>query len=300
EQLLLKCSDIPILSQHLSATMSPLNLTVGYFSHPPFSDFVHSRVEGVVWELLRPAAGLPPETRDRCTRFTSQLIIPVLRTPGAVWLGPSAGPHRERRNVAAEGGGSSLATAALIILVSCSFAAVLVWVLERLKNPQEFPARFHSRVFWEGWWWAFITMTTVGYGGQIPKTILGRLFAIDVRSSFGLVLISMFTAVPSADWKSLMPAGIGPPTLDTQQQRWQPYRRPILTAGLWASARHIGRGTAPRPALVEHFYATLHIRHVSAHGTNIRAAAVSKPQLGCVLKRDPPFVALAHSICHHT
>jgi len=32
---------------------------------------------------------------------------------------------------------------------------------DRLKNPDEFPRPFINGT-WEGFWWAFVTMTTVG------------------------------------------------------------------------------------------------------------------------------------------
>uniref|UniRef100_A0A1I8J4Y3 SGF29 C-terminal domain-containing protein n=1 Tax=Macrostomum lignano TaxID=282301 RepID=A0A1I8J4Y3_9PLAT len=120
-------------------------------------------------------------------------LIPLRTSPtaaGAVWLDPTIRPHQS--------GLSQLNFVVhawpllVIILVSCAYAGVIAWLMERLKNPQEFPRPF-LRGFWEGCWWAFITMTTVGYGDRSPKTICGRLFAF-LWISFGLVITSMFTA----------------------------------------------------------------------------------------------------------
>ena len=45
------------------------------------------------------------------------------------------------------------------------------------KNKKEFPSNF-VRGWWEGIWWSFISMTTVGYGYKSPKSIPARLFSM--------------------------------------------------------------------------------------------------------------------------
>lgn len=46
---------------------------------------------------------------------------------------------------------------------------------------------------WDGMWWAWITMATVGYGDVVPHTGAGRLFA-SLVVLFGVVLLSLLTA----------------------------------------------------------------------------------------------------------
>ncbi len=46
---------------------------------------------------------------------------------------------------------------------------------------------------WDGMWWAWVTMATVGYGDVVPHTGAGRLFAALVIL-FGVVLLSLLTA----------------------------------------------------------------------------------------------------------
>ena len=46
---------------------------------------------------------------------------------------------------------------------------------------------------WDGMWWAWVTMATVGYGDVVPHTGAGRLFA-SLVVLFGGVLISLLTA----------------------------------------------------------------------------------------------------------
>ncbi len=46
---------------------------------------------------------------------------------------------------------------------------------------------------WDGMWWAWVTMATVGYGDVVPQTGAGRLFA-SLVILFGVVLLSLLTA----------------------------------------------------------------------------------------------------------
>jgi len=46
---------------------------------------------------------------------------------------------------------------------------------------------------WDGMWWAWVTMSTVGYGDVVPDSAAGRLFG-SLLILFGVVLLSMLTA----------------------------------------------------------------------------------------------------------
>ncbi|MDH4215925.1 MAG: potassium channel family protein [Gallionella sp.] len=46
---------------------------------------------------------------------------------------------------------------------------------------------------WDGMWWAWVTMATVGYGDVVPHSGAGRLFA-SLLIIFGVVVLSMLTA----------------------------------------------------------------------------------------------------------
>ena len=74
----------------------------------------------------------------------------------------------------------------VFLIVAASFAVIggtLVWELERGSNPS-----FHN--FGDAIWWAFATMTTVGYGNG-PATLAGRVIAAIVMvvgiGCFGVV-----------------------------------------------------------------------------------------------------------------
>ncbi|XP_015753438.1 PREDICTED: phosphatidylinositol phosphatase PTPRQ-like [Acropora digitifera] len=98
--------------------------------------------------------------------------IPIMQTPGVAFI------VAEKRNIHYE----VLMTvyscwpAVPIACIMAYIAGIIVWALDMKWNHVDFPKSF----FWgslEGMWWSFVTMTTVGYGDRIPKSIPARLFA---------------------------------------------------------------------------------------------------------------------------
>lgn len=79
----------------------------------------------------------------------------------------------------------------LFLIVVISIAAHLIWILERKHNP-EFPEKYIEGI-WEAFWWAVVTVVTVGYGDKTPKGVAGRIVAT-VWMFTGVMLISYFTA----------------------------------------------------------------------------------------------------------
>jgi len=82
---------------------------------------------------------------------------------------------------------------ALLALIVLLFAAGLaVWVFEWKRNPNEFGGS-RARGLGSGLWWAAVTVTGVGYGDKVPRTLGGRIVAL-VCILIGIVIISSFTA----------------------------------------------------------------------------------------------------------
>jgi len=61
-----------------------------------------------------------------------------------------------------------------ILLVVLFVVGTLMWLAERRGNSEQFP-RSWRRGLPEGLWMALVTMTTVGYGDRVPRTLAGRL-----------------------------------------------------------------------------------------------------------------------------
>ena len=71
----------------------------------------------------------------------------------------------------------------------------LVWIVER-KSNNEFPAKFKG--IGDGFWWSWVTMTTVGYGDKVPATGSGRMIAA-VWMLASVLVVSGFTAAASSE-----------------------------------------------------------------------------------------------------
>lgn len=69
---------------------------------------------------------------------------------------------------------------------------LLVWLVERKRNPEQFGGSTAQGVG-SGFWWAAVTMTTVGYGDKAPLTLAGRLLGL-VWMFTALIIVASFTA----------------------------------------------------------------------------------------------------------
>ncbi len=86
--------------------------------------------------------------------------------------------------------------AATLLTFVLLLLGVLIWICERRRNPDQVgPSSL--RGIGAGFWWAAVTMTTVGYGDRVPVTVLGRLLAL-VWMFTALILAASFIATFSA------------------------------------------------------------------------------------------------------
>lgn len=72
------------------------------------------------------------------------------------------------------------------------FVGALLWAVERKRNVEQFGGSTVEGVG-AGFWWAAVTMTTVGYGDKAPVTFLGRVIGL-IWMFAAIILISGFTA----------------------------------------------------------------------------------------------------------
>lgn len=80
-----------------------------------------------------------------------------------------------------------LGLAGLLLLVGA-----LLWIFERRRNTDQFGGKT-TQGLGNSFWWAAVTMTTVGYGDKAPVTLGGRVIAIIWMFS-ALIMVSTFTA----------------------------------------------------------------------------------------------------------
>lgn len=79
-----------------------------------------------------------------------------------------------------------------LLLAVLFFWGFLVWLFERKHNTDEFGGTSAEGIG-SGFWWAAVTMTTVGYGDKSPRTFAGRVVGF-VWMFAAIILISFFTA----------------------------------------------------------------------------------------------------------
>ncbi|XP_022784223.1 uncharacterized protein LOC111324830 isoform X2 [Stylophora pistillata] len=108
--------------------------------------------------------------------------------------GPAYIAKRNRMKPLEQLGGSFINGGQIIglTLILTVISGVFIWILDRHKNPVDFPPSFISGS-WQGFWWAFVTMTTVGYGDTSPKSVPARLYSI-LWMLLGMVAFSVLTA----------------------------------------------------------------------------------------------------------
>lgn len=68
----------------------------------------------------------------------------------------------------------------------------LLWLVERRRNPEQFGGSAAEGIG-SSFWWAAVTMTTVGYGDKAPVSLAGRLVGL-VWMFAGLIMVASFTA----------------------------------------------------------------------------------------------------------
>lgn len=81
-----------------------------------------------------------------------------------------------------------------ILLGSMVGFGIAVALIERHRNAAQFGGRSGM---WEGVWWSIVTMTTVGYGDRVPRTVPGRIIA-GVWMITALVLVTIIAGVLSS------------------------------------------------------------------------------------------------------
>lgn len=83
-------------------------------------------------------------------------------------------------------------TAIGVLIGILLIAGAAVWFFERRRNAEEFGGSAAHGLA-EGFWWAAVTMTTVGYGDKSPRTLGGRIIGL-IWMFAAVIIISSLTA----------------------------------------------------------------------------------------------------------
>ena len=78
------------------------------------------------------------------------------------------------------------------LMLAMLISAVGIYLFERKQNREQFDKGWVKGIA-AGLWWAAVTLTTVGYGDKVPKTLGGRLIGL-IWMFAGLFIIAGFTA----------------------------------------------------------------------------------------------------------
>lgn len=218
----LTCSGLVAAQTPASASTAPISasktLTVGVKLAPPFVIADSDGYKGLAIELWQEAADDHGWTFQYKEYDLEGLLNAVREGKVDVGLGAiTATADREKTMdfghpitssglgvaVRKKGGSGWLAVAEALIspaflkvigllVLLLLIVGVLVWSLERRGNPDEFGGRKSQGIF-SGFWWAMVTMTTVGYGDTAPRSVPGRILGM-VWMLAALMVVSFFTA----------------------------------------------------------------------------------------------------------
>ncbi len=81
--------------------------------------------------------------------------------------------------------------------IMLGFSGILMYYIERNAQPQAFEN------IGDGFWWAIVAFTTVGYGDIYPVTPLGRLLS-SIISLIGIAMIAIPTGIISSAFMSML------------------------------------------------------------------------------------------------
>ena len=202
------------------------NMTVSWWNLPPYVYKTNTNVDGILktiveklvgdccgelvgFTYLKPAKNsqemklgynnsvlnFPVYAKRTVDTILGKPFVPVIESPGIIFITklPEDGKSSKVVIESAIQGWPIL----MLGLLMTAIAGILMWMLDSYINYEEFPKSFFQGV-WKGFWWAIVTMTTVGYGDKVPRSVVARTLAI-IWVSIGLIIFALFSsAITSA------------------------------------------------------------------------------------------------------
>jgi ABC-type amino acid transport substrate-binding protein len=228
---------IPSKIQAQPETPAEKVLVVGTFEAPPFSfktrDGRWTGISIELWENIANEMGLKYEYEERTVKglldgVTDKSLVAVvtaltLTTEREKLFDFTHSFYNTGLAIAVEAKKGGLWKALFKRFLSTEFlriigaligglviVGIIIWLFERKKNKEHFGGDLKKGIG-DGIWWSVVTMTTVGYGDKVPKSVVGRLIAT-IWIFSGVILVSVFIAtITSALTVSQLEYAIGGP-----------------------------------------------------------------------------------------
>ena len=113
--------------------------------------------------------------------FDSGLMVLVRDDPDGKLMGMTVGVFKV------------IGYSVIAFLIGLTIVAHAIWFLEKSDtDAKSFPTEYKRGIV-DAYWWAVVTMTTVGYGDKCPKKVIGRIIA-GVWMIIGIIWFAAFTA----------------------------------------------------------------------------------------------------------
>lgn len=147
------------------------------------------------------AAGVAAVTITQEREEDMDFTHPIYSTGFGIALAPLQQPGW--RDVAGRFLSLRFLGAAGFLLLVLFGAGALIWAVEHRANPEQFGGR--GGLF-SGFWWAAVTMATVGYGDKVPKTVPGKVIGIVwmfvTVATLGTMIASLSSAITVSQLQS--------------------------------------------------------------------------------------------------
>ena len=196
-------SSTPLAAQPadtLAALAFPARLTAGVTHAPPYAiqndDGTWDGIAVELWRELGRAGGFEAALRESpdgdlvggvargafdlalVTRASAEdearvdFTLPYSTAPLGVASKESSGIARVLENLFTPTFFKIVLGLCILLLI----VGIVVWLFERRDNEDDFREGKHG--IWDGFWWAGVTMTTIGYGDKSPGSVGGKITAL--------------------------------------------------------------------------------------------------------------------------